>query len=326
VPDAYPSSISDKNITEATDVIPINTRFGDVVEVDKGFLIDNYCAKFGVDTLRPTKMQPNQRQQSEEDSGKIHKIGNHRILVEQINNLAKSCNRYFRGPSPLSQAPMVSIFMRTAFFFSNFKVPFTHGITTGNTKGRHCKMAVQWAGFPSDEKTCDARARPELWMYRSQLLVYKDLSERIKAFLGDQVAYCEPTVLWGTKSNPMKLSYSPQVLTSFRLGRLTKKGMTGGEVLNVAVSEIVLGYKHEYDVRKVRKDTERRVQGDWQSFLPAPRHIVDLSLSEADDIDDDVPELCIDRLAPVLPPQQLPTSHPHPSTSPMDCMQTTRQD
>jgi hypothetical protein len=145
-------------------------------------------------------------------------------------------------------------------------------------------MAVQWAwaGYPSDDKTTDARSRPELWMYRSQREVHIKVSKNIKGFLGE-VAY--------KKSNPHSTSYSPQVLTAFRLGKLTKKGLTGGEVVNIAISEIILRYKHAYDVKKVRKYLERRVPGDWKTFCGVPLNAVDLPILLEIDVDSDAPDL-----------------------------------
>jgi hypothetical protein len=86
-------------------------------------------------------------------------------------------------------------------------------------------------------------------------------------------------------------SYSPQVLTAFRLGKLTKKGLTGGEVVNIAISEIILRYTHAYDVKKVRKYLERRVPGDWKTFCGTPRNAVDLPILLEIDVESDAPEL-----------------------------------
>jgi hypothetical protein len=61
--EAYPSCISDPNIVQVSSIITLNLVAGDMVEVDKGFLIEAFCALYGVRVMRPTTMRDKQRRQ-----------------------------------------------------------------------------------------------------------------------------------------------------------------------------------------------------------------------------------------------------------------------
>ena len=63
-----------------------------------------------------------QAQQSAEDSELIHKVGNTRIIIEQVNEQGKTEHRYFRGPTPILQLTLVSHIMRVAFCFGKARV------------------------------------------------------------------------------------------------------------------------------------------------------------------------------------------------------------
>ena len=84
ITECYPSSISDVSIVDVEDLLARTLRFGDMNEADKGFLIDNLCVKLGIQLMRPNVMQNHQAQNSAADAGKIHKIGNTRITIEQV--------------------------------------------------------------------------------------------------------------------------------------------------------------------------------------------------------------------------------------------------
>ena len=122
--EGYPSSLTDPNLVEASKVIKNNLRFGDIVEVDKAFLIECQCALLGIQVQRPTTMRDKQRQQSRGDTEKTQEVGNTRIIIEQVNRQGKSENRYFRGPVPISSKNIVSQMMRVGFMFANFKPAF----------------------------------------------------------------------------------------------------------------------------------------------------------------------------------------------------------
>lgn len=74
--------------------------FGMAVEVDKGFLIENLCAKNGVCCIQPMKKLKTQTQQLKEDTGLTQKIRNTRIIIEQVNGQlsdehAAICHSFF---------------------------------------------------------------------------------------------------------------------------------------------------------------------------------------------------------------------------------------
>jgi hypothetical protein len=125
--DGYPSSVTDPNLVTASGIIANNLQRGDVVQVDKGFLIENECAKIGVQVCRPTTMRNKQRQQSRGDTEKTQMIGNTRIIIENINRQGKSENRYFHGALSISAKDIASNMMRIGFLFANFKPAFIHG-------------------------------------------------------------------------------------------------------------------------------------------------------------------------------------------------------
>jgi hypothetical protein len=125
--EAYPSSISDPNIVLASKIIQDNLRFGDIVEVDKAFLIECMCALWGVGVMRPTTMRDKQRQQSTGDTEKTQEIGNTRITIENVNRQGKTDNCYFCGLTPILSKDILTQLtqlMQVGFMFANFKPAF----------------------------------------------------------------------------------------------------------------------------------------------------------------------------------------------------------
>jgi hypothetical protein len=125
--EAYPSCISDPNIVEASSIINLNLVPGDMVEVDKGFLIEAFCALYGVRVMRPTTMRDKQRQQGRGDTEKTQEIGNTRIIIEQVNAQGKQNNRLFAHKFPLLCKDRLTQLMRIGFMFANFRPAFIIG-------------------------------------------------------------------------------------------------------------------------------------------------------------------------------------------------------
>ena len=75
-------SISDPVATAVATILE-SVPFGMAVEVDKGFLIENQCARLGIICIRPMKFLNHQTQQSSADTGLTQKVGKIRIMVEQ---------------------------------------------------------------------------------------------------------------------------------------------------------------------------------------------------------------------------------------------------
>eukprot|EP00978_Attheya_sp_CCMP212_P016514 scaffold43323_cov103-Attheya_sp.AAC.2 len=97
-----------------------------MVQVDKGFLIENECAKIGVQVSRPTTMRNKQQQQSRGEREKTQTVVNTRIFIENVNRQGKSEHRYFRGPVSISTKDTLSDMMRIGFVTANFKPAFIH--------------------------------------------------------------------------------------------------------------------------------------------------------------------------------------------------------
>jgi hypothetical protein len=125
--EGYPSSVSDPNLVDSSKIIANNLRRGDMVQVDKGFLIENECAKIGVQVSRPTTMRNKQQQQSRGETEKTQTVANTRIFIENVNRQGKSEHRYFRGPVSISTKDTLSDMMRIGFVMANFKPAFIHG-------------------------------------------------------------------------------------------------------------------------------------------------------------------------------------------------------
>ena len=164
----FPGAISDPVQTTVTGIImEKNIPRGLAVCVDKGFLIENECAKHGVSCIRPTKKRKGQKQQSEKETNLTQKIGNSRIVIEQDNGQMKMSNRYFNGKVPPTQTRLVSYLFRNAFMITNFKVPFTIGNREGSTAGRPCKGADRYAGA-RDKGTADLTHVPRAWASKTE--------------------------------------------------------------------------------------------------------------------------------------------------------------
>lgn len=126
-PNGYPSSISDPNVVIASKIIETNLQRGDIVEVDKGFLIENICSLWGIRVMRPTTSRNNQRQASAGDTEKTKSIGNTRIIIEQVNRQGKSEFRLWNCKFYLQMKDCMSQLMRNGFMFANFKPAFVIG-------------------------------------------------------------------------------------------------------------------------------------------------------------------------------------------------------
>lgn len=117
--DGYPGFLSDPILTEKTGILSC-IPFGMVVEVDKGFLIDNLCAQLGIGCHRALKKLKHQTQQSAEDTALTQKIANTRIIIEQVNGGAKMSGQYFNGVVPVLQLGLALLLLRICFLMQNF--------------------------------------------------------------------------------------------------------------------------------------------------------------------------------------------------------------
>ena len=127
LPEGRPSSCTDPNITMSTGIIRDNLQKGDMVSVDKGFLIENHCAAFGVRVMRPTTKRNHQAQYGVGDTEKTSAVGNTRIIIEQVNRQGKSEFRLWNRKFPLVSKDLLTQLMRIGFMFANFKPAFIIG-------------------------------------------------------------------------------------------------------------------------------------------------------------------------------------------------------
>ena len=169
VPDAHPSGVSDEAMTEQTGILEENLRFGEAVNVDRGFCFDNYAIKYGITTTRPQKKMKKQTQFSMEDGNTHHKSGTSRIVIEQANSTAKQQSGYLQRTPPALQFDNLA---RISYLMTNFSAPLTTGVHLGSTNNR---AGVLWLG-QAEPETLDARKEPQLWCTKTQLALHRRLS------------------------------------------------------------------------------------------------------------------------------------------------------
>jgi len=90
-------------------------------KVDKGFIVNSDAAAEGVDIDRPQKRLRKQTQQTSVDTSQTQKIGNTRIIVENVNGEVKGGIRYLNALIPTLQFPIISKVIRFGFLLQNFK-------------------------------------------------------------------------------------------------------------------------------------------------------------------------------------------------------------
>ena len=82
--------------------------FRHTVKVDKGFIVDNIAAVEGVVVDRPQKCLKKQVQQTTVDTSQTQKVGNTRIVVENINGEVKGGIWYLNVLIPCLQFGIIS--------------------------------------------------------------------------------------------------------------------------------------------------------------------------------------------------------------------------
>jgi hypothetical protein len=150
VPDGRGGRASDVMMTDHTNILRF-VPYGHTCKVDKGFIVNLIAAREGVIVDRPQKRQRNQKQQSAVDTAQTQKIGNTRIIVENVNGGVKTDVRYLNALIPCHQFPIISQIVRIGFLLQNFKKPLVQHVNPdlkadGNLKGIPCRAAVRWGG------------------------------------------------------------------------------------------------------------------------------------------------------------------------------------
>ena len=158
MPAAFPSGVSDEVMTEKTGIVKDNLRYGDAVNVDRGFCFENYAIKYGVWSSARRK---------NEGAGPVQPRRTRtcttwctsRIVVEQANSTAKQKSGYLQRTTPALQFDILGIIARVSYLMTNFSAPLTTGVTTGSSGRWACRAGVQWLG-QAEPETMDARAAP----------------------------------------------------------------------------------------------------------------------------------------------------------------------
>ena len=120
VPDGNPGRASDVLVTKDTKILR-QVPFGYHAKVDKGFIVDNDAADDGVLIDRPQKRLKKQAQQSTVDTLQTQKVGNTRIIVENVNGELKLEVRYLNVLIPTLHFPIISKIVRIGYLLQNFK-------------------------------------------------------------------------------------------------------------------------------------------------------------------------------------------------------------
>jgi hypothetical protein len=167
-PYGFPGSVSDSIATERSGILDC-IPFGMRVEVDKGFLIENLCAERGIGCDRPPKKIKGQTQMSAEDTALTQKIGNTRIVIEQVNGGAKMQGRYFNGVIPILQLSMAPLLLRVCYLMQNFRPGYIQGHSQEPKNGpRPSRAEVRYYGG-TDDGLVDVRPHVHLWGTKKEI-------------------------------------------------------------------------------------------------------------------------------------------------------------
>jgi hypothetical protein len=164
VPDGNPGKASDIHMTEDTDILR-QVPFGHTAKVDKGFLVDNLAAAEGMHIDRPQKRLRNQIQQTDVDTAQTQKIGNTRIIVENVNGELKLQMRYLNVLIPTLQFGIISKVVRIGYLMQNFKKPIIQRRDPRDAipeDERPSRGEVRWGGA-TDSGLRDVRGDVRLW-------------------------------------------------------------------------------------------------------------------------------------------------------------------
>ena len=157
---------------------------------DKGFLVDNLCACYGVGCVRPQKKLSGQTQQSRYDTCNTMKVGNSRVVVEQCNGGAKQTGGYFHRPVPVTQFGLAGQIIRICFFLQNFRKPIIQGYDSEGVTQRPTRGAIRWYG-KTDKGLSDFRGHVHLWGTETEIARFKELetmhAEKSSIEIGEMV-------------------------------------------------------------------------------------------------------------------------------------------
>ena len=176
VPDGNPGRISDVMATVDTKILR-EVPFGHTCKVDKGFIIDNEASREGVIIDRPQKRLKKQIQQTAVDTAQTQKIGNTRIIVENVNGEMKEGIRYLNVLIPTLQFGIISKIVRIGYLMQNFKKAIIQNKDPHEadpTGGRPCRAEIRWYGA-TDTGLRDVRDNIRLWGLQCEIERFDEL-------------------------------------------------------------------------------------------------------------------------------------------------------
>ena len=181
VPDGFPGRCSDVVATLESGILK-QVPFGWFSTCDKGFIVDNLAADEGNYIDRPQKRLKKQVQQSAADTAQTQKVGNVRIIVENVNGELKLHIRWLNSLIPCHQFPIVSKIVRIGYLLQNFKCPIVqHNYPNDSCTDskRSCRGEIRFYGEESgatDAGLVDIRHNVKLWGLDCEVKRHAELS------------------------------------------------------------------------------------------------------------------------------------------------------
>lgn len=177
VPDGSPGKASDPIMTKDTNILK-QVPFGHTAKVDKGFIVDGQGRREGVLIDRPQKRRKKQVQQSSADTSQTQKIGNTRIIVENVNGELKLAVRYLNNHIPCLQFGIISKIVRIGYLMQNFKRAIIQNNDPGSAPGggRPCRAEIRWYGA-TDAGLRDVRDNVRLWGTKREIKRHAELKD-----------------------------------------------------------------------------------------------------------------------------------------------------
>ena len=119
-----------------------------------------------------------QTQQSSVDTSQTQKIGNTRIVVENVNGETKIQIRFLNVLIPCLQFPVISSVVRFGYLLQNFKKAIIQNRNpdeSASEEGRPCRGEIRWYGA-TDAGLRDVRANVRLWGLKCEIERHAELS------------------------------------------------------------------------------------------------------------------------------------------------------
>ena len=176
ISEGYPGCISDPVQTAVTNILE-QMPYGSMVEVDKGFLIENHAMSLGITVKRPPKLLEGQTQQSSEDAALTQKIGKTRIPIEQANGQMKQSTAFFDRRIRIDQLGLADLIFRSSYLLTNFKLPFIQDQSGATDKTTMCNAEIRYYGGTADGLV-DIRPHVDLWGCDEEKVLWRNLREK----------------------------------------------------------------------------------------------------------------------------------------------------